>query len=162
MKLGELIRARRKKLGLKVKDLAKEVGIHPVYMTQIEKHNKLPSPAVYNNIEKILGTNLRKIYLKEKYPKLSKQVGSPISQLFMGSGDDFGGRFIDFVCNSNDTDYGRIALELVKEFTPAKKEDTRLINNIAKVVEGLRRKHLSFQQEYKRGCSEVKRLLKTL
>ena len=68
--VGMLIREERDKLKMKVFELAKKVGVHPVYITRIEKHNHLPSIVVYMNIEKILklSPDLRLQYFKEKYP----------------------------------------------------------------------------------------------
>lgn len=48
--LGQLIRARRKELGLTIEELAKKVGIDRTYFTRIEKHGFLPSPKVMLNI----------------------------------------------------------------------------------------------------------------
>jgi len=72
-KLGMIIRDYRNKLGLKVYELAKTVGVNPVYITKIEKHNDLPSIVVYMNIEKALNlpSVLRVQYFKEKYPEAS-------------------------------------------------------------------------------------------
>ena len=52
--LGAEFRLRRKQLGLKVQDVAKEVGVHPVYITQIEKHNKSCSDDVLRRILHVL------------------------------------------------------------------------------------------------------------
>lgn len=68
-KLGVTIRKIRNELDLKVYELAKEVGVSPVYITQIEKHGKLPSPAVMKKISEVLcDEQLFDIYLKMKYP----------------------------------------------------------------------------------------------
>jgi len=40
---GAALRERRKLSELKVYELAKKVGVNPVYITQIEKHGMLPS-----------------------------------------------------------------------------------------------------------------------
>ena len=67
--LGVTIRKSRKELALKVYELANEVGIKPVYITQIEKHGKLPSPAVMKKISEVLCDELLfEMYLKIKYP----------------------------------------------------------------------------------------------
>ena len=52
--LGTIIRKRRLELGLKVFELAKLVEVDPVYISQIEKHNKLPAPALFEKIRKEL------------------------------------------------------------------------------------------------------------
>jgi len=53
-----LIRKRRQELGLKVYELANKVGVNPVYITQIEKHNKLPAQEVFIKIIKALNMDL--------------------------------------------------------------------------------------------------------
>lgn len=73
-KLGEAIRERRQSLKLTARDLANKVGIDPTYITYIEKHNKIPSPAVMEKIENILeDPMLSTIYLKTKYPDVCKK-----------------------------------------------------------------------------------------
>ena len=71
-KLGMIIREYRKKLGLKVYELAKMVGVTHVWITKIEKHNDLPSIVVYMNIEKTLNLppTLRVQYLKRNTQNL--------------------------------------------------------------------------------------------
>jgi len=72
--VGMIIREHREKLGLKVYELAQIVGVDPVYITRIEKHNKLPSIIVFLNIEKSLKLppSIRAQYYKEKHPEVSK------------------------------------------------------------------------------------------
>ena len=48
--LGQLIRTRRKELGLTIEELARKVGIDRTYLTKIEKHDWLPSPEVLTHI----------------------------------------------------------------------------------------------------------------
>ena len=80
--LGMTIRKSREELALKAYELAREVGINPVYITQIEKHGKLPSPIVMKRISEVLcDEQLFGMYLKMKYPmvydKASKrEIGS--------------------------------------------------------------------------------------
>jgi transcriptional regulator with XRE-family HTH domain len=78
VKIGEIIRKRREGLGLKVYELAEKVGVNPVYITQIEKHNKLPSPAIFLKILESLSlpadelNDLYQLYMKEKFPEILK------------------------------------------------------------------------------------------
>jgi transcriptional regulator with XRE-family HTH domain len=73
--LGEVIRGLRIAAGLKVFELAKMVGVNPVYISQIEKHNKLPSQDVLERIEKALGDrSLFHIYIKQKNPAIEKRL----------------------------------------------------------------------------------------
>lgn len=71
---GAILRESRKESGLKVYELAKRVGVNPVYITQIEKHGKLPSPLVMKKITDVLKDGeLFVTYLKMKYPPLYEQ-----------------------------------------------------------------------------------------
>ncbi len=74
--VGALIRKRREELGLKVFELAEKVGVSPVYITQIEKHNKLPALNVFKKIEDVLGedSGIYLPYLKTKYPDVFKEA----------------------------------------------------------------------------------------
>ena len=78
-KLGEEIRIRRQELKLTAKDLANKIGVDPTYITYIEKHGKIPSPAVMEKIGAVLGKEvidyeiLETIYLKTKYPEVCKK-----------------------------------------------------------------------------------------
>ncbi len=67
--IGIKIRERRKELGLKVYELANKVEINPVYVTQIEKHGKLPSPEIFLKIEAALNLNpeIRNQYFNDKF-----------------------------------------------------------------------------------------------
>jgi transcriptional regulator with XRE-family HTH domain len=75
IKFGDKIRKRREQLGLRVYELAEKVGVNPVYITQIEKHNKLPSPTIVAKISKALLVSHNVIfndYVAEKFPELNK------------------------------------------------------------------------------------------
>src|ERR1700733_10301716 len=74
--IGNLIRERRKYLKLKVYELAQKVEISPVYITQIERYNKLPSLEVYKRIEKALlfPPYHRTQYFREKHPEYTKNM----------------------------------------------------------------------------------------
>lgn len=52
--LGDIIRKERKTKNMLVYELAIIVGVNPVYITQIEKHNKTPSYPVFDRISKAL------------------------------------------------------------------------------------------------------------
>ena len=78
-KLGEEIKVRRQELKLTAKDLANKIGVDPTYITYIEKHGKIPSPAVMDKIKAALGRGdmyiseiLDTIYLKTKYPEVCR------------------------------------------------------------------------------------------
>ena len=72
--LGQRIKNRRQELKLMVKDLASKVGVHPTYITYIEKHGKIPSPALLKKIQAALDDPvLDHIYLVTKYPDVCKK-----------------------------------------------------------------------------------------
>ncbi|MDE2222995.1 MAG: helix-turn-helix transcriptional regulator [Candidatus Omnitrophica bacterium] len=74
--MGQIIRKRRKYLKLQVKELGNKVGVDPVYITQIEVHNKMPSLEVYKKIEKalLLPPYYRTQYFREKHPEYTKNM----------------------------------------------------------------------------------------
>jgi len=70
--LGMVIRKRRLALGLKVYELAKLVEVDPVYISQIEIHDKLPAPALFEKIRKTLklAEQVKNLYLHKKLPDI--------------------------------------------------------------------------------------------
>ncbi len=81
-KLGMLLREARKERGLKGYELAKKAGINPVYITQIEKHDKLPSPPVMKRIANVLGNQaLFNTYVSIKFPELYQMPGFDLDDL---------------------------------------------------------------------------------
>ena len=77
--LGGIIKERRLIKGLKVFELANKVGVNPVYISQIEKHNKLPSQKVLESIEKALDIKLFDFYIKQKSPDLERRFRHSVS-----------------------------------------------------------------------------------
>lgn len=74
IEFGKAVRKRRLERGLKVFQLAEQTFVDPVYITQIEKHGKLPSPAVMERISDTLcDRNLLTSYLEIKYPLLYEE-----------------------------------------------------------------------------------------
>ena len=75
--IGATIRKLREGQGLKAYELANKVGVNPVYITQIEKHNKLPSFFVMKQIsDSLRNPELLEVYVKMKclsfYRRISK------------------------------------------------------------------------------------------
>ena len=70
--LGVLIRKRRIELNLKAYELARLVEVDPVYISQIEIHNKLPAPALFEKIRKVLKLDdqVKNLYLHKKIPDI--------------------------------------------------------------------------------------------
>lgn len=72
--IGQIIRDRRKEKGLKVYELAHKVKVNPVYITQIEKHNKLPSFGIIKRIEEFLDIDIATRYFEEKSPDVAEYL----------------------------------------------------------------------------------------
>ena len=70
--LGMVIRKRRIELKLKAYELARLVEVDPVYISQIEIHNKLPAPALFERIRKVLKLDeqVKNLYLHKKIPDI--------------------------------------------------------------------------------------------
>ena len=70
--LGMVIKKRRLELNLKAYELARLVEVDPVYISQIEKHNKLPAPALFEKIRKVLKLDeqVKNLYLHKKLPDM--------------------------------------------------------------------------------------------
>lgn len=67
MNFGTVIRRLREDQGLKAYELAEKIQVHPVYITQIEKHNKPPSIFVMKKISEALHhPSLLELYVKVK------------------------------------------------------------------------------------------------
>jgi len=76
--LGMVIRKRRLALGLKVYELAKMVEVDPVYISQIEIHDKLPAPALFEKIRKTLKLDeqVKNLYLHKRLPDIFTNADS--------------------------------------------------------------------------------------
>ena len=70
--LGMVIRKRRLAQGLKVYELANMVEVDPVYISQIEIHDKLPAPALFEKIRKTLKLDeqVKNLYLHKRLPDI--------------------------------------------------------------------------------------------
>ena len=116
-KLGMLLREARKERGLKGYELAKKAGINPVYITQIEKHGKLPSASVMKMIANVLqNQSLFNLYIKIKFPELHEVVGEDLD-------------FLEDECQELETMLGR------KDLSPNERKDflKRLENLLLKL-----------------------------
>jgi len=70
--LGGAIQHQRRVLELKAYELAQKIGVHPTYITYIEKHDRLPSLEIIVKLEKVLKISLQDLYFKEKHPQSSE------------------------------------------------------------------------------------------
>jgi transcriptional regulator with XRE-family HTH domain len=75
---------------MKVFELANKVGVNAVYITQIEKNNKSPSPSVMRKIDEALKaeTKLSLTYIQEKRLRNIKELSPMIKELFLNVAND--------------------------------------------------------------------------
>jgi DNA-binding XRE family transcriptional regulator len=72
--IGQIVLEARKEIGYNQNDLARKVGIAPVYICNVEKDRYLPSIEIGTKIAAVLNINLREflfLILRSKYPNLS-------------------------------------------------------------------------------------------
>lgn len=72
--IGQTIRDARKAKGLKVYELADKAEITAVYITQIERYNKLPSFGIIKKIQECLGIDITTQYFEEKSPDVAEYI----------------------------------------------------------------------------------------
>lgn len=80
--LGKGIRDKRKELGLTIEGLANKIGVSRRYLSQIELHDRVPSPSVFKEIEKTLklGPNFQKQYIQKKYSDFGEVLRGVIAE----------------------------------------------------------------------------------
>ncbi len=157
--IGIKIRERRKELGLKVYELANKVGINPVYVTQIEKHGKLPSSEVFYRIENVLSLPLevRKQFFKSKYPEIYRENNDP--KFFTGIPYDVGdpekefyslvNEWIAFSGPKETPKKEEIAEEIFKLLRPSTTPKKATIIKIASLLEEIRKLHFEKDKKIK-------------
>jgi len=152
---GEIIRTQRKRLGIKAVELAKRAGVTKSYISKVENHDLLPSPAVQHELSKILGIDLTKHYLKNKIIQINHAL--PKSS---NSPDFKVGRYIieakankttapsksleielyDYVMSNDDTGKDdRYVFSFLKKACPEKANDKRTINATKSQIRELRK-----------------------
>ena len=137
---GEAVKARRKALGLTAEKLADKAGIVRTYISRIERHNILPSPEVFNKIEKALNTSLSRKYIKEKFPELAKYESHNYNTTGYPSPErnskeaNIVEHLNDFI-QENHSDYKRAVTIFFIERVPELAQDKEAINKFAPVVE---------------------------
>lgn len=85
IKLGRAIRSYREDSKVSIDEFAELIKIDSAYLTQIEKHGKLPAPDVMSRV--IMGLKIKdnakalliSLYLKVKYPELASMVDDVVS-----------------------------------------------------------------------------------
>ena len=152
-KLGEIIRIYRKEKKLKGFQFAKKLGIHPTYVTLIERYNKIPAPSLIRKIEKVLGIDLKDMYIKETIPsdflqKFDFYIPTPSGPLVGNfkhakadkhSKEQVLNNILYFTFHYKDTDATKAALSVINKVNPSKAGDKRLEDDLATTIRTLRR-----------------------
>ena len=150
--LGMIIRKEREKAGLKVLELANKVGVNPVYITQIEKHNKIPSFVVYKNIERILNLSpaLRVQFFREKYPEISEErFPNTFERMAENESDNSALVVLDNYTkylHRTPKDLRAFVVGMVNNYNPNKTLDEKEIKQLGEIV----RKIIKFNVSYKK------------
>jgi len=177
--IGELIRSRRVERGLKVFELAEKVGVSPVYITQIEKHNKVAALAVYVAIAKILHipnimsyaaeARLNKLYtqyseLKKYTGKISKGRWDVSSRLTLESKNEESliNEFWRFVFEADDTRCQKFVRFLLLTYKPSEVNNKRLISSITKALDEIRQNQRQTMELYLKAEKKILSLLRPL
>lgn len=85
IKLGQAIRSYREDSKVSINEFAELIKIDSAYLTQIEKHGKLPAPDVMSRVIDGLKINdsgkaaLMSAYLRIKYPELAATINTIIA-----------------------------------------------------------------------------------
>lgn len=160
--LGGIIRSIRQERGWKVLELAAKVKISPVYMTQIEKHNKLPSPEVFSRIQKELGlpSESEQLYITCKYPELNV-LDTRMNDGFI----DLTSKFKNSLSNAikyfppvnEDNDLATDYLSRVGLTVPVPQD---IKDKISKCLRILRESHISYMKTISTANDDIYMLLK--
>ena len=75
--VGEEIREKRKVMGLRAYQLAQKLGVSAVYITQMEKSGKMPSPELFRKLYHYLGLSKESLegYIQSRVIGLGFKVG---------------------------------------------------------------------------------------
>ena len=159
-----IIREEREKLGLKVYELAKMVGVDPVYVTRIEKHNRLPSIFVYLNIEKTLKLphSLRAQYYKEKNPEVVKQwPAHEIDEVFnIGATNSIHSnpiiRSLQYVNNPDPKDVKSFIIGLIRDLNPDYTLSEKDIKEYTELLKGMAKDKAAAREKFKKYLKKLR------
>lgn len=152
---GAAIRKRREMLGLKVYEVAYKVGVNPVYITQIERHGKLPSPFIMQKIMDAiyLPSDVFKIYLKMKYPALYEKVESNDAFIF----SEFEKKVEKLMFKKNRTPEEEEILERESSNLNAMREESRAkIKKSIELLEKIEKLNLDLKNSFERRSKPKK------
>ncbi len=119
------------------------VGVNPVWITKIEKHNDLPSIVVYMNIEKSLNLppTLRVQYFKEKYPESSH---GQLPNQFKQMADSLSGYSVlellqDFTAHQLETSSKTkpFIIKIARSYNPAKTLTEKEIQSLTAILKDI-------------------------
>jgi len=139
------------------------VGVDPVYITRIEKHNRLPSIIVYLNIERCLNLppTLRSQYYKQKNPEVAKHYPTyELDKMFnIGPSNSIHVspvvRVLRFVNNYPLTDTKSFLIGLFKDLDPDYKLTDKEIIECTKILNEMARNNSLNREEFKKFYSKM-------
>jgi transcriptional regulator with XRE-family HTH domain len=156
-KLGTTIREQRQKRDIKVYKLAKTIGVHPTYVTYIEKHDRLPSLEVIAKLEKALDIDLKELYFKEKHPGITVYLDSSVLLGIASSQEKWLlSKLNDYYHTGKKSDIHELAALYLDKFMPNQKNNKEMVNGLTQRLLNLRNE---FEKYYKRQASELKGIL---
>lgn len=176
-KLGTAIRERRKKRGTKVYKLAKQIGVHPTYITYIEKHGRLPSLEIIVKLEKALEISLQGLYFREKHPSISSFIegAQPKPDIVWRSGKDiihimevkpaakeFVSELNHFLSSpKKEQDTHSFVMHFLIKFIPNEQNNYKLVNNLTRRIETLKKESLMFEDKRTSRIKDILDLIPT-
>lgn len=147
-KFGDVIRQKREAVGMKVFELADKVGVNPVYITQIEKHGKLPSSEVMRKIGHLLGSKdyLENLYIAEKYEDTLEELWSKTPRWFhykpvtlhTEMDEELVNDLYRYVFSTDDAQYNAFAKEVIKRLYPNIVNSEEAISFLAKNLKSVK------------------------
>ena len=168
--LGEVIKEKRLAAGLKVLDLAREVGVNPVYISQIEKHDKLPSQDVVERIEKALKTTeLFDLFIKQKNPSLEKRFISSLSHIPSTLRKEFttpeATKLLKFIYTTlGQAFFTETSLRIrydrfLKTIAPEKISDDKLFNQICTIMKEMQKEKIAYWRSFSKHTKQIETLI---
>lgn len=142
--IGQRIREKRKELGKKVYELAQEAKVSPVYITHIEKYNRLPSLDVINRIGKVLNLDLNSQYTIEKMESLGLTIKKRNARIHQSTfknspeAESLSEYLYEEIVNSRDKQYDFWAKAMLTKYSPQKINNKKFLSELADGIKKVR------------------------
>lgn len=177
-KLGSLIRAARvnRKSKMLVMELARKVGVSSVYITQIEKHNKLPSIEVLKQIAKVLNLkDAEKCYYRNRAEQIYEQqpgleflfkdeTAWKLSKDFIRSPEEeqIGSEYYEFINGESISNHRKFIGYLIQTYKPSEKNNLQLINSLVKNISETKKSMSNVKYTFEKNLKQFLLLLRPL